>query len=188
MDLEQANKYFIDRIEELRQSCCDGTPWVFLSASAMLDYLAKIVNGADKGSQGYKDFIGEYLGKVRAEYKDFTYRNGDQDLPIQMYHVLRCGIVHSFSLIPDQRARDQGGRNRPIVLCHKRESEAKGWSHLMQYSSEKISDAALFIVEEFVEDIARVVTLIFQEAAEDSKLKQNIESWLQKHPPIMGGF
>lgn len=188
MDLDQAEKYFTDRVKELRQSCGDRTPWVFLSASAMLEYLAKIVNGADRKAEGYKAFIRDYLSAVRTGYKDFIYKSGDRDLPTQMYHVLRCGIVHSFSLIPDSTALARGGRDRSIVLCHKLESDAKGWSHLMPYSSAKVSDAALFVAEEFVDDIALVVGLIFQKATEDSALKQNIESWLKKHPPIAGGF
>ncbi len=178
----------MNRVNELEGICQNGTPWVFLCACAMLEYLAKIVNGADRKSKGYKDFIVDYLGRVRTEYKDFTYKNGNQDLPIQMYHVLRCGIIHSFSLIPDSTSVDQGGRDRPIVLCHKLESDRKGWSHLMQYSSDKINDAALFVAEEFVDDIARVVDLIFQKATKDPVLKRNIESWLKKHPPIAGGF
>jgi hypothetical protein len=188
MDLVQAERYFRDRVKELRRSCEDRTPWVFLSASAMLEYLAKIVNGADKKADGYKSFIRDYFSAVRSEYKDFKYKSGDQDLPIQMYHVLRCGIVHNFSLIPDSTARAKCGRDRSIVLCHKRESDSEGWHHLMPYTSDKVADAALFVAEEFVNDIARVVDFIFGKARKDSALSQNIELWLKNHPPIAGGF
>lgn len=188
MNLDNTYAYFEGRAREIGVMCNDGTPWVFLAASAMLDYLAKLVAGADQKAQGYKAFVRNYLGAVRPLYRDFKYRNGGPDLPEQMYHVLRCGIVHSFSFIPDELSAKKGGRDRSIVLCHRIESSEKHWHHLMAYSTDKVSDAALFVAEDFSEDIALVVKHLFKKAKEDSTLSSNIERWVKAHPPIMGGF
>lgn len=188
MDFKIASNYFKERIHELSRVCADGTPWVFLSASAFLEYLSKLVNGEDKKHYGYKKFVEDYLSQVRPLYKDFVYKNGAQDLSIQMYHVLRCGIVHSFSLIPDAVARRAGGRDRSIVLCHAKERDEQRWTHLMRYSSPKVADAALFVAEDFVNDIGKVTDLIFQKAANDGILRGNIEKYSLAHPPIIGGF
>lgn len=188
MDLNTASSYFKDRVNELRRACADTTPWVFLSASAFLEYLAKLVNGEDKKRDSYKKFIEDYLSQVRPLYKDFVYKSGKQDLPVQMYHVLRCGIVHSFSLIPDDDGRGSGGRDRSIVLCHAKERDERKLSHLMQYQSPKVTDAALFVAEDFVEDIGKVTALIFTKAASNNTLRGNIERWVLAHPPIIDGF
>jgi hypothetical protein len=188
IDTGRAKEYFSRRTNELLRMCADGTPWVFLCGSAMVDYLAKIVNGRDLRTEGYKRFIRDYLALVRSEYRDFVYKGGMSDLPDQMYHILRCGIVHSFSFIPDARAMNKGGRSRSIVLCHRVESNARGWHHLMQYSSDHIADGALFVAEDFIMDIQRVAELIFKKATYDRSLSGNIKSWLGKHPPIAGGF
>lgn len=183
MNLEAASRYFQKRARELRRACADGTPWVFLSASAYLEYLSKLT-----GPVGYKNFIKVYLSQVRPLYRDFVYRNGKQDLDVQMYHILRCGIVHSFSLIPDRQARVANGRERSIILCHAKERDKKKWSHLMQYRTRKIPDAALFVAEDFVDDIGKVTKLIFEKAKTDKQLGDNIERWLGNYPPITGGF
>jgi hypothetical protein len=73
MDTGTPKKYFAARSGELLKSCSDGNAWVFLCGSAMLEYLAKIVNGSDLKGEGYKRFIREYLADVRPAYRDFKY-------------------------------------------------------------------------------------------------------------------
>ncbi len=187
MNPNDPSNYFSVRVSELRRACVDGTPWVFLCASAFLEYLSKLVNGEDKKGPGYKKFIKDYLSRVRPLYSSFAFKNGNRDLAIQMYHVLRCGIVHSFSLKPDNIARNAGGRDRSIVLCHAKERDEHNWTHLMQYPKATL-DAALFVAEDFVDDIGRVTDLIFAEAADKPTLQDNIDRWLGNHPPIAGGF
>ena len=58
----------------------------------------------------------------------------------------------------------------------------------MQYSSAKVVDAALFVAEDFTEDIEKVTELLFRKAKTDTILRRNIEKWLTAHPPIVGGF
>lgn len=188
MTADRARIIFLDKVKDLRKMCQAGTPLVFVAACAMLDYLVKLTNGADKKGQGYKDFIRDYLAQVRPGYKTFKYKTGKTDLPEQMYHVLRCGIVHSYSLVPDARAIKDGGRERSIALCHKCEAQEKGWKHLDPYSTATVADAAIFIAEDFVDDIGECINIIFDKAATDKQHEQNILCWIKKHPPITGGF
>lgn len=184
MNIDECEFYFLERTQELRNICKDGTVWVFLCASALIEYLSKLVNGQDIKRKGYIQFIEDYMAKIRREYITFKYDNGNNDVPIQMYHILRCGIVHSFSFIPDQQTMRQGGRRRSIVLNHRR----SGQTHLSPYKSEKAPDAVNFVAEDFIEDIQKTIVLVFSIAKSDNKLKENIKNWLDKHPPIMANI
>jgi len=178
MDLATAREKLSQRIAELRDCCATKSPWVFLGAAAYVEYLAKLA-GLE-----YKDFVSQRLSRVRPEYASFAYRSGETDLPAQMYHVLRCGIAHSLSLIPDQRARKKGGRDRSIVLCHRQPDAV----HLASVSNPVVPDAALFVAEDFVEDLSRATEQLFEDAKRDSGLEQQISRHLLQHPLISGGY
>jgi hypothetical protein len=176
LTLPEAKNYFECRLNELNAMCSDGTPWVFLCGSALIEYLSKLAKGDDGGGAGFKEFVTKYMPQ---RYRDFQYESSDCDLPVQMYHVLRCGIVHSFSLIPDTRAKKHGGRDRSIVLSHTD-------PHLSCHSSLTAKDACVFNAEQFILDIEQAAKKLFDDAAQDAVLAGNITRWLRKHPPIVG--
>src|SRR6266478_5937776 len=118
MNLRKAEKYYLKRIGEVKTIAKKKNPWAFACASILLDCLAKVVLGKDRRGKGYISFVKRYLAQANPTYKSFQYKNGKQDLPRQMYSILRCGIVHSFSFVPDARATKNGGRLRAVVLCH----------------------------------------------------------------------
>lgn len=184
MTLEEYENYFLERSYELLNICNDGTPWVFLCASALIEYLAKLVNGKDLSGEGYKNFITEYMAEIKNEYKTFRYKNGEEDLPTQMYHILRCGIIHSFSFISDDKSKNKGGRDRSLVLSHRK----SGNIHLSAYSSSNVSDSVNFVAEDFIDDIQKTIRHIFLKAKSDTKLAENIINWLKLHPPIMANI
>jgi hypothetical protein len=100
-----------------------------------------------------------------------------------MYHVLRCGIVHSFSLIADKQAKRDGGRDRSIVLAHR----ASGRKHLEACVDGRRNpklDAAVFVAEDFVADIEKVTNSIFAQSCTNKKLRLNMKTWWKVHPPI----
>ena len=144
-------------------------------------------SGAGFVREIYKDFVVNWLTRVRPAYGSFKYKSGQSDLPIQMYHVLRCGIVHTLSLIPDTRGQSHGGRDRSIVLAHRTGAGAAGLKHLDAYSSTNTPDAALFVAEDLVDDIEAVVSLIFSQAVPGSPLEARMHSWLAAHPLISAG-
>ena len=176
--------YFCDRIKELKALSQNGTPWEFLCMAAFVEYLSKLVYGQDKGPPGFKDFVLDYLSKINPLYQNFRYKSGQQDLNVQMYHILRCGIVHSFSFVPDKKSAIKGGRLRSIVIAHKK----SGQPHLGAYSSSDAPDAAVFISEDFAIDIEHVVDHIFTQAKTCPALTRNIETWFNTQPPIRGSI
>ena len=174
MTLGEAETLFLDLLKSLEPMAAN--PWPFLCASALVEYLTKMVNGGPSGAQKYKQFVKTYLAGVDPRYKAFTYAGGQQDLPVQMYHVLRCGIVHSFSLIPDATATASGGRTRSIVIAHE-------GRHLSPYR-ENGTDAALLVLHDFVMNLENVIKQSFLAANTDARLRANIEKHLRDHPPI----
>ncbi len=170
---------------ELSRICGRADPWGFLCLSALVDYLAKLAAGTDLKRAGYIRFVGQHFP---SGYGTFRYRGGQRDLPEQMYHVLRCGIVHSFSLIPDGQSRKHGGRDRSIALEHAAEAWPKGHSHLCNYAGPNNLDAALLVCEEFYADVKWAADELLRKAASNPCLEQKITSWFAKYPPISGGF
>lgn len=97
-----------------------------------------------------------------------------------MYHVLRCGIVHNYSLVPDHQSSKNGGRKRSILLGHRKNDH----KHLSRYN-EKGYDSVLFTAEDFSEDLEKVLDKIFLELAPTNLvLEKNIKSWINKYPPL----
>lgn len=188
MKLLEAEKYFINRVAELGAMCAKKDPWVFLCSSAFLEYTMKIVEGKDRGVSGYKDLITKY-NYFPDKYKTFVYRCGKQDLPEQMYSILRCGLVHSFSLKPIKPGPH--GRLNSISLCHKCEADTKNLHHLQNYYGINGDvDSALFVAEDFVCDIRNAINSIFvcAKTYPSCLLASNIESWLSICPPVSGDF
>lgn len=180
-----------DRVAELKSLATRGDPWFFLCASSYIEYLARITYGKSTNQKDYKDFLKYYFFKACPKYDKFKFNTGQKDLDIQMYHVLRCGIVHSFSLIADNVAAGHGGRNRSILLAHR----ASGKQHLSNYINNRTTpkiDAAIFIAEDFADDIEEATKHIFKSSrklkANGKNLRQNIKKWSSKHPPITGKF
>jgi hypothetical protein len=171
MTLDEAKRLFTLRLAQLRDM--KPSPWPFLCAAAMLEYLAKMAIG--KGRGPYKDFVRNYM---RKEYREFQFVNGDTDLPEQIYHVLRCGIVHSFSLTPDLKDYPKG-RNKSIVIAHEGNhlSRFTGWGGHFE-------DAVLLVFEDFANDIGAALDKVFSDAASDAVLKGRIEDHLSGHPPV----
>jgi hypothetical protein len=207
MNILEAKNYFQDLISAAKKYCADHTPLPFVLGACFIDYFSKMVKGKDKGGRGYKDFVRKYMKEVRQEYATFRYLNGVPDLPVQMYHILRCGIVHSFSLVPDKTyhkrpfflnlcnlglrpkaSYKQHGRDHSIALCHKTEADQKGLKHLSPYAGPRNLDAALFVIEDFLDDLLAVNELICKRADNDDKLREKIENCLRVSPPISGGY
>ncbi|MBP9077452.1 MAG: hypothetical protein KBG02_11370 [Haliscomenobacter sp.] len=159
----------------------EGDPWIFLMCSCFIDYLVRMVNDKETIHKDYKDFIRSYLSRINPLYRDFKFSCGKQDLPEQMYHVLRSGIVHSFSLVPDSKSLTKGGRSRSIIVSHRKNNNV----HMTPYMNGSF-DSVIFTAEDFAEDLDKLVDLFFNDIAlKDDSLKNNITQWFTKHPHIM---
>jgi hypothetical protein len=159
--------------------CAIESPWCFLCLSALIDYLANAAYPAPKKQRDrYVPFIEDFFP---AKYRNFKYKNGQKDLPTQMYYVLRNGLVHSFSLFPDKPGR-KFGRDRSIVLAHR--SNAGGQFHLSNFSDRNVPDAALFVAEDFLDDTKKAAYNLLRQAKRGSILEQSILARFTAHPPI----
>lgn len=175
MNLDQAEAYFLNEINNLRQIADFKNPWIFLCASAYIEYLSKLAAGRNSGGAGFKEFVREFMPVA---YRDFVYKSGKDDLPEQLYHVLRCGIVHSFSLIPDQTAIGFGGRPRSVILAHEGD-------HLGSVNAPPIDDACSLNAYNFVDDLEYATRKLLDAARTDPGRATKVTDWLAKHPPIM---
>lgn len=162
----------------------------FIVPCSFIDYLSKLYKGG--GGENYKKFIKEIMSEVNPKYIEFEYKGENEkpikDLPVQMYHILRCGIVHSFSLIPDKTAKDNGGRKRSIVLGFNEDKEK--YKHLDNYSDKDITDACIFILDDFISDLNKSIEVLFAKAEKknedgsNSDLERHILDWVKKYPLI----
>ena len=174
----QAQQHFLEMLKMLPKM--EASPWPYLCASAMLDYLARMtIDRASLATAGdaavYIRFIEDYMPP---QYKNFRFSCGKCDLPYQMYYVLRCGIVHSFSLVPDRRFRSaRDGRAGSIVISHTS-------NHLSPFKYPSNQDAVLFSLTRFCTDIELSIERAFYSAASDVALTARIESFLADNPPI----
>jgi hypothetical protein len=83
---------------------------------------------------------------VKEEIHGFSLwvNNDSKDLHLQMYVTLRCGIVPSFSLFPDDKGISYNGRPRSIKLAH----EMIGNRHFVAFNNNEL-DSVIFIAGQF---------------------------------------
>ena len=142
----------------------------------MLEYLSKMsIDGAGlSGARVYIKFIEDYMPQ---SYRNYQFDCGNRDLPSQMYYVMRCGIVHSFSLVPNPSFSSAGGRKGSIVISHK-------GTHLTKFQYTKNSDAVLFVFADLYADIKFALEEIFKRASSDNALMARITKFLKDNPTI----
>lgn len=182
MNLIQSEQYFKDRCNEISRMCQCGDPWVFLCAATMIEYLTKMVFGKG-GRISYEKFISTYFGRINRMYIEFEYTCGRQDLPLQMYLILRCGFVHQFSLIPSGKELGNGARKQSIILAH--EMNGHKGEHLTHYTKNGF-DSVIFTAEQFTTDLSNVVDLLFRDARTDMLLQSSLIKQIDNQPPITG--
>lgn len=200
--LKGHRKYFLGILRELEVECEKRPAWIFLCCSALIEFLAKTtVDPAVAKPPDWKtyiDFIEKYMP---SSYTDFKYLNANAsmdsagnamttktDLLIQMYCVLRCGLVHSFSMTPNPKYTTSKpgkyGRKRSIVLSHKRKGK-RGGKHLGNYKGKDGTlDAARFVLQDFIVDIRKALKKLFKAAMATSTLGEHILANLATCPPL----
>jgi hypothetical protein len=188
-------QYFIDRVDELRAIA--GTPFGFAGACVLIEVLSRLTRGTGKGKSGRKDyeqFVSDWLPK---KYSDFKYakrvippgkEEQDKYLPTQMYCILRCGLVHNLSFVAGHSEIANGATDRSIWMLTREEAHGLGLNHLDPYEQNGppiVDDAALFVAEDFLDDIEVTVRDIFENAEHDEVLKGNIMKHLSDRCPIL---
>ena len=173
MTEDEARGHFLCMLGKLRTM--EPSPWPFLCASVLLEYLAKMALGS--GRTNYIKFVKKYMSP---RYSCYKFANGDKDLPEQLYYVLRCGMVHSFSLTPDKSHYNKA-RNESIVIAHT-------GTHLSRYISQNghYNDAVCLVLGDLVNDIEEALNKLFEDAKADTKLSNSIKAHLGSNPPVAG--
>jgi len=161
----------------------------------MIDYLAGLHQGKKAGKADYIAFIREYFPKA---YSDFEYntahrkpgtglkrKNGTRtkreltrkDLPEQMYYILRCGLVHRFSLVPSPAELENGGRERSITIHSRDDSQRDGKKHLDNFSQPPfVQDSAYFVDEDLLDDIIGVTKALFADKKNHPKIRRMLNT------------
>ncbi|MDX2105033.1 MAG: hypothetical protein SFY67_01400 [Candidatus Melainabacteria bacterium] len=194
-DLANWKKYFIDRVDELRAIA--GTPFGFAGACILIEVLSRLTRGTGKGKSGrldYEQFVCDWMPKKYSEFK-FAKRvtppdkeEQDKYLPTQMYCILRCGLVHNLSFVAGNSEIANGATDRSIWMLTREEADALRLKHLgsfEQVGPPVVEDAALFVAEDFLDDIEGAVRAIFKKAEHDEVLKENIVRHLSDRCPIL---
>lgn len=202
--LQHHHSYFLGILRELEAECQKRPAWVFLCCSAFIEYLAKMSLLPGHTLRGdwepYLYFIDEFM-PIR--YKNFQYLTAHacvkvgtphgtsltarDDLPLQMYCILRCGLVHSFSMHPKPNSSFAGrhARTRSIVLSHKKRRNSQRPIHLSSYTGINGNlDAALFVLQDFIIDIKHAINMLFRRARNNTPLRQAIRQNLKNQPPL----
>lgn len=168
--------YFKDRVGEL--ATINHSIWGFVGAAGLLEYITQLVNNGDSSAQKYKDFFqSKYMNP---KYNAFVYQNGKQDLPVQIYHTYRCGLLHGFSLVADEQGRKKGARDGSIVFNSLKDSPALTAANNCTAYTAHGFDACRLILEPLVLDIGNAIDKIFN----DSALDKSIEDSAKLHPPF----
>ena len=182
MNQDEILPYCRARLNELKVLLSRGDAWGFLCIAAYIDFLSKLVEGEDTKSDGYKLLVESYFPE---KYRTFTYGSGKVDLYYQMYHIFRCGLIHTLSLYPDheQFTKPGGkyqGRPRSVLLTHDGlSSDGRFFPHLSHYNENGI-DAAVIHANDLFEDV-RAAT---ETALATPNLRVKARAWVSLSPPI----
>jgi hypothetical protein len=175
MTHEQVKHYCLNRLTEIREIMKLRNPWGFVCAAAFIDLLSKINKGTDEKRAGYKDFIIEWLPDT---YKTFQYANGENDLPYQLYHIFRCGILHSFSFSPTMTDKD--ARKQSVIIAHECQKDSGDYYKNLENYNKNGMDAAIIIAENLCDDLNYAIDNMFK----DKNVQRNSEKWVKNSPLI----
>lgn len=168
--LTDKHQYLRKHCQALFKTAEQGDPWVFLCASVYIEYLAKMTIN---DNESYVAFIKKFLSQIDTRYSYFKYKSEKNDLPEQMFYILRNGLVHSFTLKPN---KENDGRINSILLSHN--------DPHFQHRTDKGLDGCVFNAYNFVSDLCKVTDLIFELSKTDKGLFETINAYWKKHPPL----
>lgn len=170
MNKDRLYSYITDRVEELDRYSKDGSAFFFLMASSFIDFLSCAVRNSTSTGASYREFIVGRFGSINLMYQN-------DDVALAMYCIMRNGLLHNFSFVPDHRGDCRGVEGstiRSITVFHLRNGYTDD-NHLV------VNDSSLWIgAEPFAQDIRSVMLEILR----DADLERNILLWCERHPPL----
>lgn len=213
-DLEAIDRYLKARLEELDTLAQRGDPWVFGACCTFIEMLAKREkecnndlndNARNKDGSRFKNFVKIYLMPSNPFYQDAekelkneaTKQSGkeqakedDPEIAQNLWHILRCGVVHSFSMKKQESFKkeleDSNQQNYKILLGHRKNRKSTS-DHLkvVEVNDEGNTYKALCIMaEDFVEDLRRCTQKIIKKAKDSSSFYDNLKEQFINNPPL----
>ncbi len=206
-DLQGILDYYQARVNDLRLFSEHGTPWDFVCGAMLLEWIANLTDPDPNRSwllpQIKRPYFVDMVTKWLPDYAEFEFETLLVDiddntkktrryLPLQLYLTLRNPLVHSFSLIPTDQARDyvppetttscrKLGRPGCLVLGHQDKMEKRGDGKHLALLKE---DRCLLRSPDFVEDVGDLITACFEEAKGDVDLNDRIRKRFQERRPV----
>lgn len=185
--LKAISAYLNARLKELEDLASPGHPWSFLASCTYLDFCSALAIGGKAGKEDFKNFVKDYLFPVRPEYNVASYPMTGLKLDDQMYHVLRCGVTHSFSMRAEQDAKSAvkfPTKPLSIMLAHRKSNIP----HLQYIELRGGTEAYALIAEDFVADLRKATDAFLSAARKRStagaSLRKGIISRFKSRPPL----
>lgn len=196
MDLLYWKSYLHARVAEIEPLMT--TPWGFISASIVIELLARMVNGIGRGKLTRQQFEAFVLGWMddygpNAE-RPFKFNSPvvrltnsveapepeEKSLATQMYCIMRSSMVHNLSLVAGDSELRSGGVDYSIYMTDRKSAETQGLKHLQNYEN----DSAVFVGEDLLDDIGKVIDKVFAAAEGDEALRANMAKHLSERTPV----
>ena len=190
--ISDVDKYLKDRLNELSLLAQGGDPWVFGACSTFIEMMAFRVyynptNPAAVSHRTYVKFCDEYLyprrKRTTISFSDGTIVKFNE----QIYAILRCGVVHTFSMNPTPRDPNQA-RPYSLFLGHLKNFQGNKSFHLKKVKIDKSDgsckeNAILVLAECFVDDLKACTSKIINKAKKNNTLRTSILQSFKTHPP-----
>ena len=104
----------------------------------------------------------------------------EKSLATQIYCIMRSSMVHNLSLLAGDSELRSGGVDNSIYMVDRKTAVEQGLSHLQNYQN----DSAVFVGEDFLDDISKAIDKVFAAAEADEALKANIAKHLNMRTPV----
>lgn len=172
----QRNKNDIDRL--------NGSIWDFVLMGCLVDVISRInYNNIKSSIKRTSKLFDDRLPKYREVY--YNKPKIINDVPEQIYMVMRCGLVHSLSLVPNKdymtsKSYENHWRKGSLLLTHR-------GNHLQMrtriHNGEPI-DACQLDYSTMLDDMQSALDAIFQDAKQDTTLSDHIETFVRENPTL----
>nr|WP_128081132.1 hypothetical protein [Acetobacter persici] len=193
MTLLSYQTWINDRIQELRTAQSiksevdrlNGSIWDFVLMGCLVEIVAKLNCTHKVSSTLHK--ISKLFDDRLPQYRIPSYKthNNIKDVPEQIYMVMRCGLIHSLSLVPDRTYKERKNykkhwREWSLLLTHK-------GNHLQMMTwkpNGQPIEACLLDYSTMLDDMQTALDAIFQDAVNDTALSAHIETFVKENPML----
>ena len=184
--LAEVESYLQARLVDLHNLAPPGHRWVFLACCTYIELCASLAKNGPAGKADFKKLCKDYLFPVRPEYTNATYPKTTLVFKHQLYHILRCGVTHTFSMTPDphHQSAQFNPTPRSVVLAH-RSSQIPHLQYVEWWGGK---EAYVLIAEDFVSDLSDMTDALLKAArrrdADGQTLRNNMKARFRSNPPL----